>query len=116
MCAWPVRNCIRRLKDLCSKFMNRVVGLSMGAMVFAEWNPELCGFGWLLHLKVHASSISLLWRDDMKACVLKSCLSGLLLAPSFASWSAFSLPHQESVQVGKVRVTRSQPELVCQPV
>ncbi len=28
----------------------------------------------------------------MKACVLKSCLSGLLLAPSFASWSTFSLP------------------------
>ncbi len=92
MCAWPVQNCIRRLKDLCSKFMNQVVGLSMGAMVFAEWNPELCGFGWLLHLKVHASSISLLWRDDTKACVLKSHLSGLLLAPSFASWSAFSLP------------------------
>ena len=25
-------------------------------------------------------------------------------------------PHQESVQVGKVRLMRSQPELVCQPV
>ncbi|SRR5258708_2882282 len=41
MCAWPVCNWIRRLKDLQTKSLKCVVGLSIGGRVFAEWNPEL---------------------------------------------------------------------------
>ena len=68
-----------------------LVKLSVGGILFAVWNPELWGFGWLLHLNDQASSISLLRREAMKAWVLWSHHLGLSFVPSLARWSAFSL-------------------------
>ncbi len=55
-------NHISLLKVFWSESLNHLVGLSVGGRVFAGWNPELGWVGWLFHLWIHASSISLLWR------------------------------------------------------
>src|SRR5258708_724731 len=77
MWACPVRNWIRWLNVLQSESKKHVVGLSMGVKALVAWKPELRGFGWLLHLWIHASCISLLWRDATYACVRRSRLTSV---------------------------------------
>src|SRR5258708_4433169 len=92
MWACPVRNWISLLKFLWSKSLNQLVRLSVGGKVFVGWKPELGCVWWLFHLWVHASSISLLWREAMNACVLRSHCVGHCFAPSLVRQSTSSLP------------------------
>src|SRR5258707_14773071 len=92
MCACPVRNCVSLLNVFLLESLKRSVGLSLGGILFAGWNPNPGHVAWLFQRWVHSSSISLLWRDAMNAWVLWSRWSGLSFAPSLASRSASLLP------------------------
>src|SRR6266436_2713048 len=114
----PVRNCIRQLNVLWSESMKRLVGLSMGVSAFAALKPDLGVFGWLLHLWIHASSISFLCWEAMNACVRRSLLFGLILAPSLVRWPAFSflaMPAWPGTQLMAIRAsfTSFRMSLMC---
>src|SRR5258706_100218 len=118
MWACPVRNWIRWLNVLWSKSMKCLVGVSMGVSVFAAWKPELGVFGRLLHLWIHASSISFLCWDATNACIRRSLLFSLILALSPARWSAFSflaMPAWPGTQLMAIRAsfTSFRMSLMC---